>query len=141
MSARRVLPSRHLWVLTATLILFVFGPAGCGSSRGQGTDGSGGSPGAAGTGGTSASGGTGGASGEAGHASAGTGGVDTLPVSSSSIVRCRVRSAIATLVSIGRERTGSPPWIAKVAALDAAHIANMEQPKLYTETVLNFLHS
>ena len=28
---------------------------------------------------------------------------------------------------------------AKLAALDAAHISNMEQPKLYTETVLNFL--
>ena len=28
---------------------------------------------------------------------------------------------------------------AKLASLDAAHIANIELPKQYTETVLNFL--
>jgi 3-oxoadipate enol-lactonase len=28
---------------------------------------------------------------------------------------------------------------AKLVALDAAHISNVEQPKQYTETVLNFL--
>jgi 3-oxoadipate enol-lactonase len=28
---------------------------------------------------------------------------------------------------------------AKIASLDAAHISNVEQPKQYTETVLNFL--
>jgi len=28
---------------------------------------------------------------------------------------------------------------AKLAALDAAHISNIEQPQAYTETVLNFL--
>ena len=29
---------------------------------------------------------------------------------------------------------------AKLVSLDAAHIANIEQPKAYTEAVLNFLH-
>jgi 3-oxoadipate enol-lactonase len=28
---------------------------------------------------------------------------------------------------------------AKVATIDAAHIANMEQPQVYTRTVLDFL--
>ena len=28
---------------------------------------------------------------------------------------------------------------AKLAAIEAAHISNAEQPKTYTETVLNFL--
>ena len=56
-----------------------------------------------------------------------------------------------TLVIVGKQDPATPPAAgeaiakqikgAKVAALDAAHIANMEQPKLYTETVLNFLHS
>jgi 3-oxoadipate enol-lactonase len=56
-----------------------------------------------------------------------------------------------TLVIVGTQDPATPPAAgeaiakqikgAKLAALDAAHIANMEQPKLYTETVLNFLHS
>ena len=74
MAERRGLPSRHLWLLGATLILPGLGPTGCGSSPGQGTGGSGGGAGAAGSGGTSASGGGGVASGGAGRGSAGTGG-------------------------------------------------------------------
>jgi 3-oxoadipate enol-lactonase len=56
-----------------------------------------------------------------------------------------------TLVIVGNQDPATPPAAgeaiatqikgAKVAALDAAHIANMEQPKLYTETVLNFLRA
>jgi 3-oxoadipate enol-lactonase len=54
-----------------------------------------------------------------------------------------------TLVIVGNQDPATPPAAgeaiakqitgAKVAALDAAHIANMEQPKAYTETVLSFL--
>jgi 3-oxoadipate enol-lactonase len=54
-----------------------------------------------------------------------------------------------TLVIVGAQDPATPPSAgeaiaaqikgAKLASLDAAHIANMEQPKLYTETVLNFL--
>jgi 3-oxoadipate enol-lactonase len=61
------------------------------------------------------------------------------------------RITAPTLVIVGKQDPATPPAAgeaiakqikgAKVAALDAAHIANMEQPKLYTETVLNFLHS
>ncbi len=56
-----------------------------------------------------------------------------------------------TLVIVGTQDPATPPAAgeaiakqingAKVAAIDAAHIANMEQPKLYAETVLNFLRS
>jgi 3-oxoadipate enol-lactonase len=55
------------------------------------------------------------------------------------------------LVIVGNQDPATPPAAgeaiakqikgAKIAALDAAHIANMEQPKLYTETVLNFLRA
>jgi 3-oxoadipate enol-lactonase len=61
------------------------------------------------------------------------------------------RITAPTLVIVGKQDPATPPAAgeaiakqikgAKVAALDAAHIANMEQPKLYAETVLNFLHS
>jgi 3-oxoadipate enol-lactonase len=54
-----------------------------------------------------------------------------------------------TLVIVGNQDPATPPAAgeaiakqikgAKLAALDAAHISNMEQPKLYTETVLDFL--
>jgi 3-oxoadipate enol-lactonase len=54
-----------------------------------------------------------------------------------------------TLVIVGKQDPATPPAAgeaiakqikgAKLAALDAAHISNMEQPKLYTETVLDFL--
>jgi pimeloyl-ACP methyl ester carboxylesterase len=54
-----------------------------------------------------------------------------------------------TLVIVGAQDPATPPSAgeaiaaqipgARLASLDAAHIANMEQPKLYTETVLNFL--
>jgi 3-oxoadipate enol-lactonase len=56
-----------------------------------------------------------------------------------------------TLVIVGSQDPATPPAAgeaiakqikgAKLAALDAAHIANIEQPKQYAETVLNFLHS
>jgi 3-oxoadipate enol-lactonase len=56
-----------------------------------------------------------------------------------------------TLVIVGNQDPATPPAAgeaiakqikgAKVARLDAAHIANMEQPKRYAEVVLNFLHS
>lgn len=59
------------------------------------------------------------------------------------------RIAAPTLVIVGKQDPATPPSAgeaiaqqikgAKLAALDAAHISNMEQPKLYTETVLNFL--
>lgn len=55
-----------------------------------------------------------------------------------------------TLVIVGAKDPATPPAQgeaiaaqipgAKLASLDAAHIANMEQPKLYTEIVLNFLN-
>jgi len=54
-----------------------------------------------------------------------------------------------TLVIVGAHDPATPPSAgeaiqkqikgAKLASLDAAHIANIEQPKTYTETVLNFL--
>ncbi len=54
-----------------------------------------------------------------------------------------------TLVIVGAQDPATPPSAgeaiqqqikgAKLASIDAAHISNMEQPKLYTETVLNFL--
>ncbi len=54
-----------------------------------------------------------------------------------------------TLVIVGKQDPATPPAAgeaiakqikgAKLTALDAAHISNMEQPKLYTETVLDFL--
>jgi 3-oxoadipate enol-lactonase len=56
-----------------------------------------------------------------------------------------------TLVIVGSKDPATPPSAgeaiareirgAKVAALDAAHISNMEQPKLYTEIVIDFLES
>jgi len=61
------------------------------------------------------------------------------------------RITAPTLVIVGEQDAATPPALgeaiakqikgAKVAALDAAHIANIEQPKLYAETVLNFLQS
>ena len=60
------------------------------------------------------------------------------------------RISAPTLVIVGNQDPATPPAAgeaiakqikgAKVAALDAAHIANIEQPKAYTETVLSFLH-
>jgi 3-oxoadipate enol-lactonase len=60
------------------------------------------------------------------------------------------RVSAPTLVIVGKQDPATPPSAgeaiaqqikgAKLAALDAAHISNMEQPKLYTETVLNFLN-
>ncbi|HZL31655.1 MAG TPA: 3-oxoadipate enol-lactonase [Pseudolabrys sp.] len=54
-----------------------------------------------------------------------------------------------TLVIVGAQDPATPPAQgeeiarqipgAKLVSLDAAHIANMEQPKLYAEVVLNFL--
>jgi 3-oxoadipate enol-lactonase len=54
-----------------------------------------------------------------------------------------------TLVIVGKQDPATAPAAgeaiakqikgAKIAALDAAHISNMELPQLYTETVLNFL--
>jgi len=59
------------------------------------------------------------------------------------------RISAPTLVIVGKQDPATPPSAgeaiaqqikgAKLAALAAAHISNMEQPKLYTETVLNFL--
>jgi len=59
------------------------------------------------------------------------------------------RIANPTLVIVGAKDPATPPAAgeeiakqikgAKVASLDAAHISNMEQPKAYIETVLNFL--
>ncbi len=56
---------------------------------------------------------------------------------------------VPTLVIVGAQDPATPPSAgeaianqipgAKLVSLDAAHIANMEQPKLYTETVLDFL--
>jgi 3-oxoadipate enol-lactonase len=54
-----------------------------------------------------------------------------------------------TLVIVGAQDPATPPSAgeiiqkmipgSKLASLDAAHISNVEQPKEYTETVLNFL--
>ena len=59
------------------------------------------------------------------------------------------RITAPTLVIVGKQDPATPPAAgeaiakqvkgAEVAALDAAHISNMEKPKLYTETVLEFL--
>jgi len=59
------------------------------------------------------------------------------------------RITAPTLVIVGAQDPATPPSAgqaiaaqvkgAKVASLDAAHISNMEHPKLYAETVLNFL--
>jgi 3-oxoadipate enol-lactonase len=56
-----------------------------------------------------------------------------------------------TLVIVGKSDPATPPSAgeavaaaipgAKVIGLDAAHIANIEQPALYTKTVLDFLRS
>jgi 3-oxoadipate enol-lactonase len=60
------------------------------------------------------------------------------------------RISAPTLVIVGAQDAATPPSAgqaiaqqikgAKLASLDAAHISNMEQPKQYTETVLNFLN-
>ena len=59
------------------------------------------------------------------------------------------RVTAPTLVIVGKQDPATPPSAgeaiqkqikgAKLASLDAAHIANVELPKQYTETVLNFL--
>jgi 3-oxoadipate enol-lactonase len=59
------------------------------------------------------------------------------------------RITAPTLVIVGSQDAATPPSAgeaimqqiagAKLASLEAAHISNMEQPKRYTETVLNFL--
>ena len=59
------------------------------------------------------------------------------------------RITAPTLVIVGKQDPATPPAAgeaiaaqikgAKVAALDAAHISNIEQPKAFTEAVLNFL--
>jgi 3-oxoadipate enol-lactonase len=59
------------------------------------------------------------------------------------------RITAPTLVIVGAQDPATPPSAgetiqkaikgAKLASLDAAHISNVEQPKQYTETVLNFL--
>jgi 3-oxoadipate enol-lactonase len=59
--------------------------------------------------------------------------------------------AAPTLVIVGAKDAATPPAAgeaiaaaikgAKVASIDAAHIANVEQPKTYTDTVLGFLKS
>jgi 3-oxoadipate enol-lactonase len=60
-----------------------------------------------------------------------------------------LRITAPTLVIVGKYDPATPPSAgeaiqkqikgAKLASLDAAHIANIEQPKQYAETVLNFL--
>lgn len=57
--------------------------------------------------------------------------------------------SVPTMVVVGAQDPATPPAAgeaiakaipgAKVASIDAAHIANVEQPKPYTETVLKFL--
>jgi 3-oxoadipate enol-lactonase len=59
------------------------------------------------------------------------------------------RIAAPTLVIVGSQDAATPPAAgeaiarqikgAKVVSLEAAHISNIEQPKQYTEAVLNFL--
>jgi 3-oxoadipate enol-lactonase len=59
------------------------------------------------------------------------------------------RITVPTMVIVGRHDPATPPaageWIAqqikgaKLVALDAAHIANIEQPKAYTDAVIAFL--
>jgi 3-oxoadipate enol-lactonase len=56
---------------------------------------------------------------------------------------------VPTMVIVGAQDPATPPAAgeaiskqikgAKLVSLDAAHIANIEKPKEYTETVLNFL--
>ncbi len=46
----------------------------------------------------------------------------------------------ATTVELGENLRDNIPG-AKMAVIDAAHIANVEQPKVYTDTVLNFLRA
>jgi 3-oxoadipate enol-lactonase len=45
----------------------------------------------------------------------------------------------ATTLAMGESMRDRIPG-AKLAVLEAAHISNVEQPKAYTETVLNFLN-
>ena len=59
------------------------------------------------------------------------------------------RITTPTLVIVGKQDPATPPSAgeaiaqqikgAKLVALDAAHISNVEQPKAFTEAVLNFL--
>jgi len=59
------------------------------------------------------------------------------------------RITTPTLVIVGAQDAATPPSAgeiiqkaikgAKLVSLEAAHISNMEQPKTYTDTVLNFL--
>jgi pimeloyl-ACP methyl ester carboxylesterase len=59
------------------------------------------------------------------------------------------RITAPTLVIVGAQDPATPPTQgeliaqqikgAKLKSFDAAHISNMEQPKLYTEAVLNFI--
>jgi 3-oxoadipate enol-lactonase len=61
------------------------------------------------------------------------------------------RITAPTLVIVGAQDPATPPSAgeiiqktikgAKLVSLDAAHISNMEQPKQYAETVLNFLRA
>jgi 3-oxoadipate enol-lactonase len=61
------------------------------------------------------------------------------------------RITAPTLVIFGSKDSATPPSAgeaiqqqikgAKLASLEAAHISNMEQPRLYTETVLSFLNA
>ena len=61
------------------------------------------------------------------------------------------RITAPTLVIVGAQDSATPPAQgeaianaipgAKLASIDAAHIANMEQPDVYTKTVLEFLHT
>jgi len=54
-----------------------------------------------------------------------------------------------TLVIVGKQDPATPPAVgeaiakaikgAKLVALDAAHISNVEQPKAFTDAALNFL--
>jgi 3-oxoadipate enol-lactonase len=48
------------------------------------------------------------------------------------------RHDAATTLAMGESMRERIP-AAKLAVIDAAHISNAEQPKVYTETVLNFL--
>ena len=59
------------------------------------------------------------------------------------------RIAVPTMIIVGTHDTATPPSAgeaihrqikgSKLAAVDAAHLANVEQPKAYAETVLGFL--
>src|SRR6185437_10010225 len=59
------------------------------------------------------------------------------------------RITVPTLVIVGKYDPATPPAAgeeiqrqikgAKLAVIDGAHIANLEQPKAYTDAVLNFL--